>query len=67
MAHIDSQNDWICCFRFEGESDEEATNRIFEVGDKFILCDLKELCPRFGLVEWNFVSSLEMVKKYLVR
>ena len=61
MARIDSQNNLFCriddsYFRVKKELIEEATNRIFKVGDKFILSDLKEMCRRFGL-EWNFVSS----------
>ena len=44
------------CFRVEGELVEEATDRLFKIGDKFILSDLKEICRRFSL-EWNFVSS----------
>ena len=54
MARIDSQNDFFCriddsCFRVKRELIEEATNRIFKIGDKFILSDLKEMCRRFGL------------------
>ena len=61
MVRIDSQNDLFCrindsCFRVEGDSVEEATNRIFKVGERFILSDLKELCHGFGL-KWNFASS----------
>ena len=51
--------------RIKGQSVEEATNRIFKVGDKFILSDLKDLCRRFGL-EWNFVSSRDCKRKDLV-
>ena len=41
MARIDSQNDLFCyindsCFWVEGESVEEAANRMFKVGDRFI-------------------------------
>ena len=62
MARIDSQNYLFCridesCFRVGGESVEEATNIILKVADNLTLSDLKELCRRFGLVEWNFVSS----------
>ena len=60
MVRIDSQNDLLCriddsYFRVKGWLIEGASNRIFEVGDKFILSDLKEMCRRFGL-EWYFVS-----------
>ena len=44
MAHIGSQ------FK------RETVNRIFKVGDRFIVYNLKELCRRFGL-EWNLVST----------
>ena len=61
MDCIDSQNGSFCqindsCFRVEGESVEEATNRICKVGDRFISSNLKEICRRFGM-GWNFVSS----------
>ena len=61
MARINSQKKLFCriddsCFRVKGGLIEETTNRIFKVGDTFIIFDLKELCRRFGL-EWNFASS----------
>ena len=37
------------------ESIEEATCRVFKIGDISVMVDLKDLCRRFGL-EWNFVS-----------
>ena len=45
----------ISCFRIADESVEEATYRVFKVGDISVLDDLKDLCRRFGL-GWNFVS-----------
>jgi len=42
-------------FRIADESVEEATCRVFKVGDISILVDLKDLCRRFGL-EWSFVT-----------
>ena len=45
----------VSCFRIADESDEEATYRVFKIGDISVLIDLKDLCRRFGL-EWNFVS-----------
>ena len=45
----------IPCFRITDESVEEATYRVFKIGDISLLGDLKDLCRRFGL-EWNFVS-----------
>ena len=61
MARFESQNWVFCqindsCFRIERESVKEATNRIYKVGDKYILSGLKELCRNFGL-EWNFAST----------
>ena len=61
MDCIDSQNDSFCqindsCFRVEGKSVEETTNRMFKVGDRFILSNLKIVYRSFVL-EWNFVSS----------
>ena len=40
------KNDLLCpindsCIQVEGELVEEATNRLFKIGDKFILSDLK--------------------------
>ena len=66
MVRIDSQNDLLCriddyCFRVKGWITEGATNRIFEVGDKFILSDFKKMCRRFGL-EWNFISFIKGIK-----
>ena len=52
---------FILKFRIKGELIEEATNRIFKLGDKFILYDLKETCRRFSL-EWSFVSSRNSLK-----
>ena len=43
------------CFLIADESVEEATCRVFKVGDISILVDLKDLCRRFGL-EWSFVT-----------
>ena len=45
----------VSCFRIADELVEEATYRVFKIGDISILVDLKDLCRRFGL-EWNFVS-----------
>ena len=45
----------VSCFRIADESVEEATYRVFIVGDISVLDNLKDLCRRFGL-EWNFVS-----------
>ena len=61
MTSIDSQKDLfdqvnVSCFRIEGDSVENDTDRFFKVGDISVLSDLKELCRRFGL-EWNFVST----------
>ena len=38
------------------ESVEEATYRIFKIGDISLLDDLKELVRKLG-IEWNFVST----------
>ena len=46
----------VSCFRIADESVEEATYRVFKIGDISLLDDLKELVRRFGL-EWNFVST----------
>ena len=69
MARIDSQNDVFCqindfCFRVEGGSVKDATNMIFQICDKYILSDLKELRCGFGL-EWNFISSNNGRRKIL--
>ena len=45
----------VSCFRIADESVEEATYRVFKIGDISVLVGLKNLCRRFGL-EWNFVS-----------
>ena len=45
----------VSSFRITDESVEEATCRVFKVGDISILVDLKDLCRRFGL-EWSFVT-----------
>ena len=45
----------VSCFRIADESVEEATYRVFKIGDISIFVDLKDLCRRFRL-EWNFVS-----------
>ena len=45
----------ISRFRIADESVEEATSRVFKIGDISVLVDLKDLCRRFGL-EWTFVS-----------
>ena len=45
----------VSSFRIADESVEEATCRVFKVGDISILVDLKGLCRRFGL-EWSFVT-----------
>ena len=45
----------VSSFRIADESVEEATCRVFKVGDISILVDLKDLCRRFGL-EWSFVT-----------
>ena len=45
----------ISCLRIANESVEEATYRVFKIGDILVLVDLKDLCRIFGL-EWNFVS-----------
>ena len=39
----------VSSFRIADESVEEATYRVFKVGDISILIDLKDLCRRFGL------------------
>lgn len=46
----------VPCFRFVHKSVELATNRVFKVGDNFVLSDLQDLVRRFGLA-WNFVSA----------
>ena len=46
----------VSCFRITDESVEEATYRVFKIGDVSILVDLKDLCRRFG-IEWSFVIS----------
>ena len=61
MVHIDTQNYLLnqideSRVRLEGESIEKATTRFFNVGDRFILSDLKELCRSFGQ-KWNTESS----------
>ena len=45
----------VSSFRIADESVEEATYRVFKVGDISILIDLKDLCRRFGL-GWSFVT-----------
>ena len=45
----------VSSFRIADESVEEATCRVFKIGDISILVDLKDLCRRFGL-EWSFVT-----------
>ena len=62
MDHIGSQNHLIndSCFQFE----RETVNRIFKVGDRFIVYNLKELCRIFG-PEWNLVSTRNILKTYL--
>ena len=45
----------VLSFRIADESVEEATCRVFKIGDISILVDLKDLCCRFGL-EWIFVT-----------
>ena len=55
---VDSGNQFpfhVSCFRIADELVEEATYRVFKIGDISILVDLKDLCRRIGL-EWNFVS-----------
>ena len=39
----------VSSFRIVDESVEEATCRVFKVGDISILVDSKDLCRRFGL------------------
>ena len=46
----------VSCSRITDESVEEATYRIFKIGDISLLDDLKDLLRRFGL-ELNFVST----------
>ena len=66
MARIDSQNDMFCqindsCVRVKEELVEGATNRMFEVGDKFILFNYRNCVV--DLV-WSRISYLlQMVKK----
>ena len=43
---------FILCFKL---SVEEATYRVFKIGDISVFDHLKDLCRRFGL-EWKFVS-----------
>ena len=38
----------VSCFRIANESVEEATYRVFKIGDISVLVDLKDLCRRFG-------------------
>ena len=45
----------VSSYRIADESVEEASCRVFKVGDISLLVDLKDLCRRFGL-ECNFVS-----------
>ena len=45
----------ISCFQIANESVEDATYRVFKIGDILVLVDLKNLCRRFWL-EWDFVS-----------
>ena len=45
----------VSCFRIADESIEEATYRVFTIGDISVLINLKDLVRRFGL-QWNFVS-----------
>ena len=45
----------VSSFRIADESVEEASCRVFKVGDISLLVDLKDLCRRFGL-EWCFVT-----------
>ena len=45
----------VSSFRITDESVEEATCRVFKIGDISILVDLKDLCRRFGF-EWSFVT-----------
>ena len=45
----------VSSFRIADESFEEATCRVFKIGDISILVDLMDLCRRFGL-EWSFVT-----------
>ena len=66
MARIDSQNDMFCqishsCVRVKEELVEGATNRMYEVGDKFILFNYRNCVV--DLV-WSRISYLlQMVKK----
>ena len=46
----------VSSFRIADESVEEASCRVFKVGDISLLVDLKDLCRRFGL-EWCFVTT----------
>ena len=46
----------VSSFRIVDESVEEASCRVFKVGDISLLVDLKDLCRRFGL-EWCFVTT----------
>ena len=45
---------YVSCFWIADESVEEATYRVFKIGDISVLDDLRDLCRRFGF-EWNFV------------
>ena len=45
----------VTSLRIADESVEEASCRVFKVGDISSLVDLKDLCCRFGL-EWCFVT-----------
>ena len=42
----------VSCFWI---ADESVKDRVFKIGDIFVLVDWKDLCRRFG-IEWNFVS-----------
>ena len=45
----------VSSFRVADDSVEEATCRVFKIGDISILVDLKDVCRRFGL-EWSFIT-----------
>ena len=48
--------DEVCLRVDSGTSVEDATNRIFVAGHKFIFSDLKKLAHSFGL-RWNFCTT----------
>ena len=51
------RNCYVVCLRINSDtSTEEAINRVFVVGHKFILSYLKKLIHYFGL-RWNFCTT----------